>query len=229
MRTSKSKAVFDFFSWIVIGLVALAALILGIWGFRLARVSNSFWDQLYLTIQLFTLESGMNVDNVSWPLQIARFLAPLTTAGAAIKLLSAAIQRMFARFRIRQLKDHVVICGFGCKGKNLYHEFAQKGEKVVVIENDEQNPNLDFIRKMGGLYIIGDASDPDTLNMARVQSARQVFALCRDDDIQLKIALQLWQILKTSTRSTSKPLDCVLHLDQNDNFNVLRTDVIIDH
>ncbi|MCK5740316.1 hypothetical protein KAH55_14100, partial [bacterium] len=123
MRASKLKSIFKSFSWFYIGIMALAALILGFLGFRISGEADSVFDQIYLTIQLFTLESGMSVETVSKPLQIARFLAPLSTASAAIKLLSAAIQKIFSRFRIRRLKDHVIICGFGSKGKNLYQEF----------------------------------------------------------------------------------------------------------
>ena len=38
---------------------------------------GTFWDLVYLSLQLFTLESGSVTGELSWPLQVARLLAYL--------------------------------------------------------------------------------------------------------------------------------------------------------
>ena len=67
------------FQWPLVGLLAVGMFLLGFVGFSKFSASvgetRSFFDILYLDLQLFVLESGSVWGSVPWELQIARFLA----------------------------------------------------------------------------------------------------------------------------------------------------------
>jgi hypothetical protein len=106
--------------WAVIGGAWLVIGLLGYVGF--ARYfaaldqSRSPGDLLYLTIQLFVLESGAVEGPIGWELELARFLAPAVAASTAVLALILLFYEQFQFFRLRAVRDHVVICGLGRRG-----------------------------------------------------------------------------------------------------------------
>ncbi len=106
-------------SWLVVIALAVLAFGLGLRGFSKhfadAGVQPPAGQALYLTLQLFTLESGavapMNVE-----LQVVRFLAPLTAAYALVRALLALLSVEVRRVWLSLTGGHVVICGLGQKG-----------------------------------------------------------------------------------------------------------------
>ena len=77
-----------YLQWILVALLGLAAFVLGVVGFTgfFAALGEprSFWDVLYLTLQLFILESGSVSGPVPWELEVARLLAPTVAAYTAV-------------------------------------------------------------------------------------------------------------------------------------------------
>ncbi|MCK6370810.1 MAG: potassium channel family protein, partial [Gammaproteobacteria bacterium] len=95
------------------------------------------------------------------------------------------------RMRIRQvqLRDHVVICGFGHSGRCAAAEFARRGVpggNIVVI--DESETALRDAADLGYLGLRGDSTREDILTEACVGRAR-VVVVCvgRDDTAVLSV------------------------------------------
>ena len=109
--------------WLVVGS-------LGFWGFARHYAaldqSRSPGDLLYLTIQLFVLESGAVEGPVGWQLEVARFLAPAVAAYTAVLALALLFYERFQLFRLRYARGHVVICGLGQKGLLLARGFRER-------------------------------------------------------------------------------------------------------
>ena len=199
--------------WLVIGGLWLVMGILGFWGFarHFAALDQprSFGDLLYLTIQLFVLESGAVEGPVGWELQIARFLAPAVAASTAVLAFALLFYERFQLLRLHWIHDHVVICGLGYKGLVLARGFHARGDRVVVIDRDEDNDLIDQCRKLGVTVLIGDAASDEFLSLARVDKARYLFAVSGDDGANADVAVRAYT--HVSKRSGSK-LECHVHI-----------------
>ena len=65
-------------------------------------------------------------------------------------------------------------------------------KKVLVIDNNPQNPNLASIKSRLCRLLIGDATDINILKKARIRRAESVFLLMADDTKQVKSCLRVW-------------------------------------
>jgi voltage-gated potassium channel len=82
--------------------------------------------------------------------------------------------------KIAQLKDHVIIVGYGRNGEQAAMELEENGVKFVILDKRDnvisrvsENPNL--------LYIKGDATHEDVLDQAGVYRARALIATTPND------------------------------------------------
>jgi len=85
--------------------------------------------------------------------------------------------------RIKYLKNHFIICGYGKSGRVVANKLEKEGAKYVVIDNNaellenemENNPNFN--------YIVGDATLDDVLIKARINEAKGLIStVSRDSD-----------------------------------------------
>jgi len=72
--------------------------------------------------------------------------------------------RLFAR-------NHTIICGLGQKGLLLARRLRERGERVVVIERNEENDLIRAARDVGAVVMLGDATEPYMLNRAGISHA----------------------------------------------------------
>ncbi|MEP7237887.1 MAG: potassium channel family protein [Ferruginibacter sp.] len=87
------------------------------------------------------------------------------------------------------LKDHIILCGLGRLGYFIAEELLQKGEKVVIIEQNEDGRYLDYFRQLGAEVYIGDGRLSKVLDDTNVIHARAVMSVINDDSINLEIGL----------------------------------------
>ena len=174
--------------WIVAGLLAGLTLVLGLCGFRDYYPTRPFLHIFYLTLQLFVLESGAVTGSTTWPLEVARLLAPALAAYAAVKTLAAIFSEQVQLFRLRFFKNHVVICGLGRKGSLLASTLQAQGYRVVVIEKNASNEHLAHCREQGIRVLPGNATDEAVLRKARTPRAAYLICLCGEDGVNVEIA-----------------------------------------
>lgn len=97
-------------------------------------------DLFYPTAQLFTLESGaVHGPTVGLDLEIARLLAPAVAAYTAFWAIVAIFSEQMRVIRTNRIRNQIVICGSGRRGSLLAQGSRQRGERVVVIDRDENN------------------------------------------------------------------------------------------
>ena len=122
----------------------------------------------------------------------------LYTASAAIeRLLDLGVERQRARTRklISEFHDHVIVCGYGRVGRGVYRDLVNRGEQVVVIEED---PLLASEAETEGVPILmGDATFNDTLEAAGIARAKALVACVADDSDNLVIILSARSIHPT--------------------------------
>lgn len=110
--------------------------------------------------------------------------------------------------KIADMRDHVVVCGWGRVGRAAARDLARAGTRVVVIDNDE--------RRVGDIVlptIVGDATLDQTLRSAGIERARALVAALEGDAENLFVTL--------SSREMNPDLFIVARARQEDSVEKL--------
>jgi Trk K+ transport system NAD-binding subunit len=84
---------------------------------------------------------------------------------------------------------HIVIAGGGNIGLRVAARLRERGERIVVVERDADNRNVEALRSAGHHVILADAARPDILQLARTDDAAAILCLTDSDAINFQIAL----------------------------------------
>lgn len=88
---------------------------------------------------------------------------------------------------IDQLRDHVILCGFGRVGQNLAADLHAAGHSFVVIENDASM--LEEARAHQYLCVPGDATEDHVLEAAGLMRAKTLVTALPEDAANVFITL----------------------------------------
>lgn len=94
--------------------------------------------------------------------------------------------------RIMELEDHYIVCGYGRMGNGLIEGLLAANEPFIVVDSDH-NKEEEF-KSRGLLYIIGDATQEDTLKEAGAMKAKSLLALLPSDADNLYLAIAAKEI-----------------------------------
>ncbi len=205
--------------WPLLALLAVTACALGFAGFsdRLGQES-SILDLGYLTLQLFVVESGAAAGpEVPWTLDVARFLAPATTALALGRALLAIFRDEIEQVRLRRRRDHVVVVGLGRLGLAFVERLCESGQRVSAVARGPAEA-VAAARTLGVPVVIGDARDPEVLRRARLDRARSLVLFAGGDGANAEIALTASRL----ATEAGHPLDCIAHIRDPDLCLLLR-------
>lgn len=210
--------------WPVVLLLGLTSLVLGIIGFSQysssAGTQRPFWDSLYGSLQLFSLQADFSsLSPIPLSLQIARFLSPALAAYTLAQAFMVVFKEQLELFRLVRTTNHFIICGLGQKGLLLTKDLRKADQQVVVIEQDGNNPYLEICRELGAIAIVGNARDAKALLKAGVRQAKHLIAVCGEDATNVEIAEQA-EILMRGRKG--KSLVCTLHLADPYLWTILR-------
>ncbi|HUF54698.1 MAG TPA: NAD-binding protein [Dehalococcoidia bacterium] len=192
----------------MLGIGAAASLLLGHLGFREADGEAGPLTLLYRVLQLFMMGSGDVDVSVPWELQVARFLAPAVSAGAAVSAVLAIAHEQMDLLRVGRLRDHVIVCGLGEKGALLARSFRENGRPVVAIERDSANEFIEEVRLSGAYVIVGDAQREEVLRRAGAIRAGYLIAVCGSDGSNTEVAIQAEAMSENRERGA---LNCLAH------------------
>ncbi|HEX6403535.1 MAG TPA: NAD-binding protein [Pseudonocardiaceae bacterium] len=193
----------------VAGIAALAVLALAVVGYGEQNPQLSMSDRLYAGVQLFLMSGDVNKPPTPLPLEIARWLAPLTVSYIAFRTISALFLRQYTQARIRIFfRHHVIICGLGQIGLRFATGFHQRGDRVVVIDQTPPAAAVEKCRELGIPVLTGDATAWNTLSQAEVRRARYLIAVCGQDVVNAEVALAL---MMSSTRRQRR-IDSLIQL-----------------
>ncbi|MEF8913364.1 cation:proton antiporter domain-containing protein [Natronomonas sp.] len=107
------------------------------------------------------------------------FLVILSTV-----VLQGGLARHIAEF-LDVIPMRVLVIGGGQVGREVTRRLEDRGENVVIIENDESV--IEKARQEGFAVHIGDATDVDTLRSAGADNAKTIIATTGDDEVNLLI------------------------------------------
>lgn len=182
-------------------LIIIGAIILtGVIGFMLIE-GFSLLDALYMTIVTVTTVGYEEVHELSKAGMIFNMLLIIssfaTFAYALAKLTQYIVDGEINKFfknrkimsAIKELKDHVIICGYGRNGKQAAKILGHHKVKFVVIENNDERIEKELSKKDAILYIKGDATDDDVLLSAGIERAKALITALPEDADNVYIVL----------------------------------------
>jgi voltage-gated potassium channel len=88
---------------------------------------------------------------------------------------------------LAELKDHLIVCGYGRMGRLVCKEFSTQGVDFVVIER-----NIDVLEEFAvphGIALHGDATSDEVLKSAGVERARALVTVVPSDSDNLYITM----------------------------------------
>ena len=171
----------------LIGFAFIISIVLGYIGFyqyyESANEKADAFHILYLTFQLFVMESGSveRPELASVFLHIARWFAPAVLAYTLLKTIISVLEHEIYLLKLRNFKNHVVVCGLSTKGQRLADTFHERGEKIVIIEKDAGNNLIEHNKGKGIVVLKENALDTTILKKARVNQAKYLVAVTGND------------------------------------------------
>ncbi|MDQ6757541.1 MAG: potassium channel protein [Bacteroidota bacterium] len=185
-----------FLPLIIIGVIILA----GVIGFMIIERFN-FLDALYMTVVTVTTVGYQEVHRLSTAGRIFNMLLIIssfvTFAFALAKLtqyiVDGEINKYFKNRKImsalKELKDHVIVCGYGRNGKQAAKILGHHKVKFVVIENNDERIETELLPQTSMLYIKGDATNDEVLLSAGIGKARALITALPEDADNVYIVL----------------------------------------
>ena len=190
---------FFYFRKITIALILFVSIIIfGTLGYVLIEDYNYF-DAIYMVIISITTVGFREIKPLS---QVGRlFTAVLILVGIGslgfigTSIAESILEKIWSgksrlkemKKKIKSLRSHYIVCGFGRVGKVAIKKFVMEKVDFVIIENDRDV--CDKIKQLGYIYLAGDASNENLLLEAGIKSASGLLALLSSDPNNLFIAL----------------------------------------
>ncbi|MBB3695847.1 potassium channel family protein [Sphingomonas sp. BK580] len=159
----------------------------------------SFLDIVYFTVITVTTVGYGDIVPVSdsarmfdtfvvTPIRIFVFLIFLGSA------YSFMLRQGWERWRMglvrHELKDHIIVCGYGRSGSAAVSELLERGhspERIVVV--DEDSGRLRLAEEWGVATVEGDATHNRVLEVAKVEAASNIIVCPGRDDTAVLIIL----------------------------------------
>lgn len=199
------------------------AIAFGVVGFMIIE-GFSFTDAFFMTIITITTvgfrevhpltDAGMYFTSILIIFSFGIFAYAVTTFTRYV--IDGALGHLYknrkVRRRIDRLKNHVIVCGYGRNGRQAAAELLDHGESIVVIERSEDTMEQ-ILENKDLLYIHGDATQDETLELCRIDTARALITTLPVDADNLFVVLTAREMnpkLKIISRATDEHSDSKL-------------------
>ncbi|WP_082968417.1 NAD-binding protein [Mycobacterium scrofulaceum] len=196
-------------------IVALVLLIISsttLLHFSYTHPGMSWTDAFYFTNETITTTGYGDFSFAKQPTWLRLYAAVLMLAGVtttallvafiADVLLSRRFLTLSARPRARHLRNHVIVVGLSALGVRVVTDLTEAGYDVAVIERDPNNPFLSTTADLDVPVIFGDATLRQTMEAARVDTARAVAVLTRDDMVNIETGIVVREMLGSEPAPT---------------------------
>jgi len=159
----------------------------------------NFIDSLYMTIITLTTVGFKEVNDLSLSGRIFTIVLLIGgvgtvfyTLGIGAKIIvEGELQEVYGRRRLekklKDLRDHYIVCGYGRMGKIVARELKHEKLKYAVIEKNEVI--LDSDEKNETLIIQGDATRDDLLKRVGIERAKCLISVLPTDAENLYVVL----------------------------------------
>ncbi len=173
------------------GIIILASIIAaGTIGYMLIE-GWSPSDAIYMTVITISTVGYSEVHPLSAAGRIFSIILIIGGVSGALFVFSALVEYALAgRFgvarrrrqmkaKIANLKDHIILCGYGRVGEDIARTFSEEGVPFVII--DSRPDNITLAEEQGYLSLLGDATSDKMLLEAGIERARALVAAIGSD------------------------------------------------
>lgn len=200
MKTSKWMDLRTRFRHILFAIIGLIILVVIATSGFMTLENIDIFDAFYLTIiSLMTVGYGDIVPETDAGKTFALILIPLGVAvvtyamGAVASYfiehqLSVKVWNKRMEHNIKHLEGHIVVCGLGRVGKQVFEQLKEEDVQVVYIHDSEEE--MVEILSEGTLRIIGSPLDDGILKEANVEKARGLIATLPSDSDNVFITIK---------------------------------------
>jgi voltage-gated potassium channel len=171
----------------------------GTYGF-MALLDESWHQALYRTIVTASLTG---LDSTPHGLGAELLTIAIVLSGVAIfgyfaaqifdsiahSVLGGAWREKKRRKMIDELRDHIIVCGYGRVGRRAGEELRAAGFPYVVLDFGQEA--LEHAREDDVLFVVGSGSEDDDLVKAGIDRARGIIVASDDDGDNLYITLSV--------------------------------------
>ncbi|MCG6552141.1 MAG: potassium channel protein [Candidatus Magnetominusculus sp. LBB02] len=182
----------------ILVLVILQALIIsmGTAGYMIVEGWGAF-ESFYMVIitlatigyqEVHPLTTGGRVFTIALIIVGVGALAYTVNTGMRI-VLEGELQQLLGRRKmekkIKAMKDHYIICGYGRMGQIICHELRSNNVPYIVIEKERSETDIEIAE----LFVIGDATRDDILIEAGIERAAGLISVLSTDAQNLFVVL----------------------------------------
>ncbi len=165
----------------------------------------SFTEAVYMTILTMSTVGFEEVRPLSTHGMIFTIILIITSLGIFGYFLTSvtrifidgdykkAIKLYYKTKKLKKLKNHIIVCGFGRNGKKAVNDLLEINKKVVVIDNNYKiitdDTNEQILKNKNLIIIHGDAANEETLEKANIRNAKALLTTLPNDAENLLIVL----------------------------------------
>lgn len=118
-------------------------------------------------------------------------LIAYTVSYAARYIFDGELQNEYRNYynhkRLKKMKDHVIVCGYGRNGSKAVSELRNSKEKCVIIEHD--TAITDDLKQVSDAIVRGDAAEEQSLIRAGIENAKAIIITLPNDADNVYITL----------------------------------------
>ena len=121
-------------------------------------------------------------------------------------------------------KNHIVICGAGDMGYALAKDILNKHQdkKLLVMDINPTNDNVNSICTLGGYAISGNAIDKDVLNKLNITKAEKIILMTGKDISNLEILDAITKVIpEVDKNDPDNKKNVYIHLESKENYEIL--------
>ena len=179
-------------------IVILILLIAGTTGYHVIE-GWPFFDALYMTVITITTVGYGEIHQLSTEGRIFTVFLIMSSFGGMGYVVGSIVQTFIAgqirmalgrrklEKRVKRLRHHYVLCGYGRIGSYLAREFNEADIPFVIIEKEPER--IKQLEEDGFPYVDGDATEDEHLLSAGVERAKGLVAATASDADNLYITL----------------------------------------
>ena len=177
----------------------VSIIILGSIGFYIIGGDDWSWlDSIYMTIITLFFVGFSEVHPLSdvgriWAIIVIVFgvagIGMLFSSMRDIIIYFNTYRRIIMMNKIKNLKNHFIICGYGRMGAVIANELKEQNQSFIIIEKNEEK--VEYIRESGMYCIHGDATLDDTLKSASVIDAKGIAVALNTDQDNLFVTMTI--------------------------------------
>lgn len=170
----------------------VSSMLTGICGFMWIE-GYSFLDALYMTVITISTVGYTEVQpldaNGKWFVSIL-ILINIGVIAYALAVFSSYViegkifktmHENLVKKQIAELKNHIIVCGYGRYGQEVVEHFLERNIPFVVIEKSEERIDLMQKRDELILHLQGDATDDEVLLNVGIKNARSLISTLGED------------------------------------------------